>query len=354
MGTASTRVAIVGAGIAGAACAHGLAAAGLAVQVFDKSRGVGGRMATRRAEWTADGVAHRSGFDHGAPGFTARSPGFLHFVEQAQRDGRVARWRPALAPESLAVADDAELWVPTPDMPALCRTLLAGVPLQTGCAVDALRHGPRGWCLESGGSTVGEVFDAVILAVPAPQAAPLLRPHRAGVPQNAPGPSMRPGWTLMGVTDEVAPSPSWDLARPQAGPLACVLRNDRKPGRAPVPGLAQWVVHATTDWSRQHLEAPPAEVQARLQDALAQEVGRPLRWHHGAVHRWRYATAPLAGEPVAGCLWDADAGLGVIGDAMGGGGVEGAWLSAQALLEAMSRWNRAAPAVGPTEIHREA
>ncbi|MFG5409811.1 FAD-dependent oxidoreductase [Piscinibacter sakaiensis] len=41
------RVAIVGAGVAGAACARALAQAGAELQVFDKSRGPGGRLATR-------------------------------------------------------------------------------------------------------------------------------------------------------------------------------------------------------------------------------------------------------------------------------------------------------------------
>ena len=60
-------VAVVGAGIAGAACAAGLQQAGLNVTLFDKSLGVGGRLATRRTLWTGpDGVEHAVEFDHGA------------------------------------------------------------------------------------------------------------------------------------------------------------------------------------------------------------------------------------------------------------------------------------------------
>lgn len=55
------RVAVVGAGIAGITAARTLAQAGWQVTVFEKSRGAGGRMATRR---TAFG-----GFDHGAQFF---------------------------------------------------------------------------------------------------------------------------------------------------------------------------------------------------------------------------------------------------------------------------------------------
>ena len=71
-----------------------------------------------------------------------------------------------------------------------------------------------------------------------------------------------------------------------------IVRSDARPGRSRVPGRAHWVVHASETWSRAHLEDPAAEVQARLQDALVQQVGQPLAWRHASVHRWRYAHAP--------------------------------------------------------------
>ena len=60
------QFAIIGAGMAGIACADALQAAGHAVAVFDKGRGPGGRMSTRRMETPLGTVA----FDHGAQYFT--------------------------------------------------------------------------------------------------------------------------------------------------------------------------------------------------------------------------------------------------------------------------------------------
>ena len=340
MSAAGTRVAVVGAGMAGAACARFMADAGLDVQLFDKSRGVGGRMATRRAEWIADdGGVHQARFDHGAPGFSAHSPGFVRFVEQAHRDGLLSRWVPRMAPHSCAPLDDSALWVPTPDMPALCRALLTGVPVQTGCTVDALRRSAAGWSLESAGSTIGEGFGAVILAIPLQQAATLLRPHQADWAGRAQALPMLPCWVLMGVAADSDPLAGWDLGRPASGPLAWVVRNDAKPRRVRVPGAAHWVVQATASWSQTHLEVPAADVRAALQAALAEWLGRPLTWHHAAVHRWRYASVPR-GTPSAmatasRCWWDAPSGLGVCGDALGGAGVDGAWCSARALAAAV-------------------
>ncbi|MBC7939825.1 MAG: FAD-dependent oxidoreductase, partial [Chitinophagaceae bacterium] len=63
----TSHVAVIGAGVAGAACASSLRQAGMNVTLFEKARGVGGRMATRRARWLgADGQAQDAQFDHGA------------------------------------------------------------------------------------------------------------------------------------------------------------------------------------------------------------------------------------------------------------------------------------------------
>ena len=62
------HIAVIGAGIAGMACARTLAQAGHKVSVFEKSRGAGGRMSTKGTEF--------GGFDHGAQYFTVRDARF--------------------------------------------------------------------------------------------------------------------------------------------------------------------------------------------------------------------------------------------------------------------------------------
>jgi predicted NAD/FAD-dependent oxidoreductase len=79
------RVAIVGAGIAGLWLARRLAEAGHRVQVYEKARGPGGRVSTRRTE--------RGHFDHGAQYFTARDPDFLRQLEDWVARGVVERWQ---------------------------------------------------------------------------------------------------------------------------------------------------------------------------------------------------------------------------------------------------------------------
>lgn len=341
------HIAVIGAGLAGAACARALLQAGHAVQVFDKSRGPGGRLATRRLEWVdRSGQACTTRLDHGAVGITAQSPPFRAFVDQALQAGWLRAWSPRLGPDSLPLDEGLPLQVPAPDMPALCRHLLQGAATHWRFAVDRLHHSPLGWQLAAGGVRHDAHFDTVVLAIPPAQAAPLLQAHRDDWARRAALAPMQPCWTLMGVADApvdasgpaAAAALVWDLARPPSGPLAFVVRNDARPGRAQVPGQAHWVVHARAGWSRRHLEQTPAWVQQQLQRALADYLDQPVAWQHCTVHRWRYAL-PAVQRPAAAdvCWWDADRGLGVCGDFLGGSGVEGAWLSAQALSSAVLR-----------------
>ncbi len=366
----TASIAVIGAGLAGAVCAQALREAGHAVQVFDKARGAGGRLATRRMEWaTDDGQTHRARLDHGAVGFTARHAAFQDAISHAMADGWVAPWSPELAPDSLPL-EASPLYVPTPDMPAWCRHLLADVDTHWSVSVDRLLREATGWRVGTGDGLYPDAFDAVVMAVPPAQAAPLLQPHHEDWARFASLVPMQPCWTLMGVAavDAQAPSSgrSWSAARPEHGPLGWVIRNDRRPGRAAVEGQAHWVVHARPGWTRLHLEQEPDWVKQQLSTALADYLGEPLCWMHAVVHRWRYAVPPpshLGAGASASHWWDAPRGLGVCGDLFGSSGVEGAFLSARALAAAMldapdmsvherQTWREAGHVVAQTSIDR--
>jgi renalase len=350
----AVRVAVVGAGLAGAAFARAMASAGHSVHVFDKSRRPGGRLATRRMEWVdTTGQVCSAQLDHGAVGITARSAAFQAFVEQAVRAGCLAEWAPRQASDGSQVDVDPPLYVPTPDMPALCRWLLEGATTTWSFAVDSLHKSPVGWQVASGGELYDAQFDVVVLALPPAQAAVLLNPHRRDWARHASVTPMQPCWTLMGVADETETTSDsavdWALTRPSTGSLAWVLRNDTRPGRKRVPGQAHWMVHARSGWSRQHLEQPAAWVQQQMQAALADCLGRPVVWQHCTVHRWRYAL-PHAARPASAdlCWCDPVQGLGVCGDFLGGCGAEGAWLSGQALSAALLKRALVAPVASTT------
>lgn len=335
----SYRVAVIGAGIAGATCARALSLSGCSVHVVDKSRGAGGRLATRRLEWLdPQGRRRIVKVDHGAPAFTAGCADFHQFLAAASEPGALVQWTPTLAAGSRPLDDAGPQWLPQPDMPSLCRGLLREISTTWSFAVDRLVRGPLGWQIEAGGSTLPGYFDTVVLALPPAQAAPLLAPHRSDWAQRASLALMQPCWTLMGVARRPAEDLHWDVGRPDQGPLAWVMRNDARPGRESPADQAHWVVHARTGWSRRHLEQPADWVQARMQAAMQDWLGAPIEWQHAVVHRWRYAVPQASGiAPVQPCWWDDARGLGVCGDSFSGTGVEAAWQSARALTDAVLR-----------------
>ncbi len=314
------------------------------MRIFDKSRGPGGRLASRRIEWhDPQGRSGKATLDHGAIGFRARSAGFRAFVEQGLSKGWLAEWAPRPDPANLPLDLGGALYVPVPEMTALCRHLVDGLATEWSTAVDTLHRDASGWHVLAAGQQHPQLFDAVLLALPPAQAAPLLRPHRpdwAGFAAAAP---MQPCWTLMGIAAEpeaatggTGAAPPWQACRPSAGPLAWLLRSDSRPGRAQVPGQAHWVAHARPDWSMAHLEQSADWVQGVLKGAAGDALGRPVHWHCSTVHRWRYATPGVPGPAGAErAWWDAQQGLGACGDFLGADGVEGAWQSAQALSVAV-------------------
>ena len=331
------NVAVIGAGMAGATCARALSSMGHSVHVFDKSNGAGGRLATRRVEWVdGEGRQRITRFDHGAPGFAARSAGFRRFVNAGVQDGWLSEWAPTLAPHSLPFDGAGPRYLAVPDMPAICRHLLNGTAATWAHRVDTLRRASAGWQLEGQGGLFGGGFDAIVLAVPPAQAAHLLAAHHHDWARRSALALMQPCWTLMGVSLIPQHTFGWDVALPATGRLAWVARNEARPRRGRPNSEVHWVAHARAGWSREHLEQPAAWVQLQMQAALGEWLDAPVRWQHALVHRWRYAVPRAMGAASTGdCWWDPALRLGVCGDFLGTSGVEGAWLSARALAKAM-------------------
>ena len=341
--TASIRVAVIGAGLAGAACAAGLQRTGVHVTVYEKSRNVGGRMATRRASWRDTSGAEQSvTFDHGAQCFTSVLPRFKAVMARAIAAGCASEWRPRV--HAAWPVEAGQCFVATPTMPALCSHLLAGATVHLHRTVRRLQRSADGrWYVATDGTPPAGPFHYVVLAIPPAQAAALLVGHHAAWAGALLAKRMEPCWTLMAVTDDF--DWPWDAAEPDHGPLASVLRNDRVPGRTTPRGLALWTTHATAEWSAAHLEDEPQVVSDELQSALRAQLpgmsngSRPIRWHYANVHRWRYAGPFVDCDSSfdgAASWWDESFGLGVTGDFLGGSGVEAAWHSGDELADCVT------------------
>ena len=308
------RVAIIGAGIAGLACAQRLRDAGLGATLFDKSRGVGGLLATRRATLGGSEIA----FDHGATHFTARSEGFTRLVAAWEKAGLVARWPAA----------GADSWVGTPTMTAPLKALAEDLDVGLSRPVTALTRSGNSWTLHSEAKRLGK-FDAAVIAIPAEQAAPILSLHDFEMARAAMSVRYNPCWTAMfAFEDRIDALP--DFLR-GSGPIVTAVRDSAKPGRAPGE---RWVVQAGWSWSEARLTCDSASVAPSLLAELGKVAGRSLPPPiHCAANRWLFSQP--SGQELK-LLWNPAIGLGACGDWLYHGFAEYAWLSGHVLGAAIA------------------
>lgn len=316
-------VAIIGAGMAGLTCAAMLTKQGFTVEVFDKGRRVGGRIATRGTPFGC--------FDHGAQYFTAKDARFRAWTEEGKTAGKLGRWDGVIAAvidgRVQRTGDTEQRWVGVPGMSGLAAHLAASLAIRSELRIAGLVRNGDAWRLQGhDGAAVGEA-NIVIIAVPAPQALDLLRasPRLATRAAEA---VMLPCWTAMLGYAMPLPLP-FDGAFINGGPLSWVSRNTSKPGR---DGNEAWVVHASPDWSRDHLEDDSVAICEALQEAFAEATGVEMPAPvFIAAHRWRYArVATPLGMP---CLFDDERGIGACGDWCLGANIEAAFRSGQAMAE---------------------
>ncbi|MFZ8965677.1 MAG: NAD(P)/FAD-dependent oxidoreductase [Steroidobacteraceae bacterium] len=302
-------VAIIGAGLAGLACARRLAESGVHAVLFDKARGVGGRVATRRAEGLQ--------FDHGAQYVTARDREFAKLLGTLEKQGAAGAWQDGGGPGR---------WVGVPGMSALPKALGVGLDVRLNQPVTALIRQSNCWQLQLAGTIVEAA--RVIVTVPAPQALSLLgesHPLSAALRSVA----MAPCLTLMAATRQGAAP--FNVREDPAAPLAWIARNSSKPGRASSE-IETWVAQAGPEFSTEHLEKDPQVITSLMLPLLCEQLGvDPESFTYAAAHRWRYARviAPL-GEPFLRSL---DATLYLGGDWCLGARVEAAWTSGIAMAE---------------------
>lgn len=325
-------IAVVGAGMAGIACARTLLQAGYQVDVFEKSRGPGGRMATRRTEF--------GGFDHGTQYFTLRDERFKKALNTAP--GAVVPWQVKtvhIMDEAGRVAtasgpDARTHWVAAPGMnslPRLWAEPLTRLHLQSQVIrIEADKLSSGRWQLQTEGpgadTQIHAGFDAVLLALPSVQAAALLRASGQWpqAQKQLAGVQVAPCWTLMLAFPQASGplGPTWQAARSVHHRISWLTRETSKPGRG---ALERWTVQASPAWSERHLEDDEERVKAKLLRAFTEITGIRAQPGHAQVHRWRYAQTI---EPLGvSHLWQPQTGLGLCGDWCLGRRVEDAFVS---------------------------
>ena len=278
-------------------------------------------MSTRTLQTSMGSVS----FDYGAQYMTVRDRAFRDRVARWDRAGLVSRWP--------AAGEDA--WVGVPGMSAPVVDMAASADVRWSTRVVTLANENGRWRLtgrsgtEPGGEGWSEAgYEAVVVAVPAEQVAPLLEGLGTSMTAVAEATSSQPCWTVMAAFAE-ALSVGSDVLKDH-GVVAWAARDSAKPGRS---GPETWVIQAGPAWSTQHLERDRETVIADLLRAFAGSTGRDLPEPLAvAAHRWRYARS---GRSDGRILWDPERRIGVCGDWLIGPKVEAAFVSGARLAAAM-------------------
>lgn len=313
--SASPAVAVVGAGLSGAACARALTDAGVAVQVLERGRAPGGRMSSR----TLNGRP----VDLGASYFTVRDAGFRVVVDDWLRRGLARPWTDGFhlaGPDGLGERRTGPLRYGTPGgSRSLVQDLLRDVDLRTQVEVRSVAPGPQ---------VDGRAYDAVVLALPDPQALPLLDPALDAEGAALAGRVWEPVLALAAGWDERTWRSDFDGCFVDgSGVLAWVADDGRRRGDdAPV-----LVAHSTSQLAAAHLADPAAATDGLvgglrdLLDLAPPAWSRVRRWTHARPAQSRESAYHIGSSMV-----------GVCGDAWGSPRVETAWVSGTRLGQALA------------------
>ena len=325
-------VLVIGAGIAGLTAARELRAAGKNVLVLEKSRGFGGRAATRR--W--DGIP----VDHGAQFFTARSAEFRAQVDDWLHRGVCFEWCRGLhrasgdGPQS-PTGDNFPRYACHEGMASLGRDLAGpdqSFVLRETRAARIQSHGSS-WEVST---EDGQIFRsrALVVTPPPPQSAQLLAdasPKAVTFFQNLP---MAP---CLAVAARYQPTMfSWRGIQAPTDPTVSWIGNDTSKRPDLHPDATVLVVHASPEFSSTHYDVDENVIVRRLLERagfLAKaDLSAPQSWF---LQRWRYALGPQTNGEPARLISDTPA-LVLAGDAIAGGKIEGAWLSGKAAAKSLS------------------
>lgn len=301
---------IIGAGIAGLLAARSLQDAGARVTVLEKSRGLGGRLATKRV---GDAV-----FDQGAQYFTVKDPRFAAWVDCWETAGVVARW-----PDG-----ERMRYVGRPSMTAVAKVLGEGLDIKREHKVTAIGSCGDHWCVdvENHGCLRAE---RIILTAPVPQALALLKAGEFTLPEalatRLAAVSYDPCLALLVTLGGRSRLPAEGVRR-ETGTIRWAADNQAK---GVSPNVAAVTLHLAPDFSTEHYGRTDAEVLELVRAEAEDLIGAPIAG--ATLHRWKFSHARVTdSEPF---IWLPKVRLGFAGDALGGPRVEGAALSGLALAE---------------------
>ncbi|MBA3468915.1 MAG: FAD-dependent oxidoreductase [Herpetosiphonaceae bacterium] len=334
------RLAVIGAGPAGLAAAQRLHASWpeLEISIFEKSRGVGGRAATRSRPPFR--------FDHGAQYVKATTPALASAIAAETRHDITQPVWLLHADSQITPGDPAQnieaKWTYADGLTRLGRELAAGlsIHLETGVG-QLIQHGLQWELIAQDSGSLGR-FDGVLLTPPAPQlrtmlAASVLPAERQAQIDAALAPASYRRCLSLALGYATPIERPWYalINADRQHPIAWLAREHAKPGRAPA-GSSLLIAQMSPGWSLAHWATPVEDLSGAIQPLIDAILGETLP-APVLVDRqgWRYALPEAAADGAA--LHAVNDGLFWAGDYLVGQGrvhraIESGWAAAERIL----------------------
>ena len=319
------KIAIIGAGLSGLTFAH-LLQDYADITLFEKARGVGGRMSTRCAEPYF--------FDHGAQYFTARTKRFQDFIQTLIGKGIIERWNARYVKfignqiiEKRNWLDEGPRYVGVPGMSHIAKFLAQGLNIHCNKRIISLNHQGT-WQLIDEEGRQSQGFDWVICTAPPPQAVDLL-PDSFKYHADIQVIKMRSCFSLMLGFEQSLPL-DFEAAHVTDSDLSWIAVNSHKPQR---PDLFTLMVHSSEDYAEAHIDDDRDQVIKHLINETSHIIGQNVsQANYKNIHCWRYANNADKKQKSAVFI-DQDLKLAACGDWCLGGRVEGAFTSSYNLTK---------------------
>jgi len=278
-----TSIAIIGAGLSGLTAAKILE--GYAnITIFEKSRGVSGRMSTRRSEAYS--------FDHGAQYFKVKSDEFKEFITPMILDGTIKTWDARLVEFKNRQLTERQKWkqsdpyyVGVPGMNSIAKHLAKDLSVCLNVCVKTLKKNNNKWKLKDDSDKLLGEYDWVISTIPPEQALKVL-PESIPFVEKISDFKMKSCFALMLGFKKILPL-EFDAAVVHGEDISWISVDSSKPGRNKNFSL---LVHSTNQWADEHFEDNREQLIELLRNQTSKVINCDLsNATHQVIHGWRYA-----------------------------------------------------------------
>lgn len=311
------NIAVIGTGFSGLVLANELKKhSSYEVTFFEKSRGVGGRIATRYNEsWE---------FDHGAPFFDANDADFLKLLQVFIHQGIVSTWNHKIVNSKMVEIDtQKKYFIGTPKMNSIPKILSKGFDIHFDTKITSIQQKNDKWFLKDDKSQEYGTFDVVITSTPPQQAYDIL-PNECLYRNSLQSYKMLPQFAVLVGLDAI--KNNFDVMQVDNLKIEKIVLNHYKNGRTNKPSI---VVYSSLKWASENINIEKNQVGKELLNEVENLLDIKLQPQMVQIHRWLYSKP----EFKSNLLFLSDDGILSCGDWLSSGTIEGAFLSGNKLAK---------------------